>query len=73
MFDTLIDKWGADEYQIDQVGLIEVATGHFIHCCLKGISLGDPAEFIANSLAIYSDVGLATRGLTRAQYEAVKK
>ena len=73
MFDALIEVWGADKYQIDQVGLIKVATEHFIQCCLKDISPGDPAEFIANSLAIYSDVGLKKCGLTRAQYEAAKK
>ena len=71
MFDTLIDTWGADKCQIDQVGLIEKGTGHFISCCMKGIDLGDPAEYIANSLASYSDVGLKKCGLTRTQYEAV--
>lgn len=71
MFDTLTDKWGADKYQIDQVALIEVGTGHFIKCCMKDIDLGDPAEFIADCLASYSDVGLKKCGLTRAQYEAV--
>ena len=71
MFDTLIEAWGADKYQIDQVGLIEVGTGHYIDCCMKkGIDLGDPAEYIAASLASYSDVGLKKCGLTRTQYEA---
>ncbi len=73
MFETLIDKWGADKYQIDQVGLIEKGTGHFISCCMKGIDLGDPAEYIADCLTSYSDVGLSKCGLTRAQYEAAKK
>ena len=71
-FDTLIDKWGADKNQIDQVGLIEMGTGHFISCCMKNIDLGDPAEYIAASLASYSDVGLKKCGLTRAQYEAAR-
>lgn len=73
MFDILIDRWGADKYQIDQVALIEAGTGHFIDCCMKGIGLGDPAEYIADSLASYSDIGLKKCGLTRAQYEAVEK
>ncbi|KKN24815.1 hypothetical protein LCGC14_0891070 [marine sediment metagenome] len=72
MFDDLISTWGADENQIDQVGLIEMGTGHFIDCCMKSIDLGDPAEYIADRLASYSDVGLKKCGLTRAQYEAVK-
>lgn len=72
MFDTLVCTWGADKYQIDQVALIEVGTGHFIDCCIKDIDLGDPAEYIAEILASYSDVGLEKCGLTRAQYEAVE-
>ncbi len=73
MFDELVDTWGADKYQINQIGLIEIGTGHFIHCCQKGIDLGTPAEYIADCLTSYSDVGLKKRGLTRAQYEAAKK
>ncbi len=72
MFDTLIDKWEADKYQIDQGGSIEMGTGHFIDCCMKSIDLGDPAEYIADRLASYSDIGLEKCGLTRTQYEAVK-
>lgn len=72
MFDTLIEAWGADKYQIDQVGLIEAGTGHFIDCCMKGIGLGDPAEYIAGCLASYNDIGLKKCGLTRAQYEAAE-
>ncbi len=59
--------------QIDEVGLIEMGTGHFISCCIKDIGLGDPAEYIAGRLASYNDVGLSKCGLTRAQYEAVEK
>lgn len=46
MFDTLIDRWGADKYQIDQVALIEAGTGHFIDCCMKSIDLADPDETV---------------------------
>lgn len=72
MFDELIDTWGADKYAIDQIGLIEKGTGHFIHCCQKGIDLGDPGEHIADCLSSYFDIDLAKMGLTRAQYEARK-
>lgn len=71
-FDDLISTWGADKYQIDQVALIEMGTGHFIDCCMKGIDLGDPAEFIADCLTRRSDIGLSKCGLTRAQYEAAR-
>jgi hypothetical protein len=73
IFNTLIEKWGADKFKIDQIGLIEMGTGHFIHCVMKGVPLGDPAEYITNCLAQYSDVGLAKMGLTRAQYEEMVK
>ncbi len=71
MFDELIDYWGADKCGIDQMGLIEAGTGHFIHCCQKGIKLGDPAEYIVDCLSRYSDIGLAKCGLTREQYNEV--
>ena len=39
MFDALIEVWGADKNQIDEVGLIKVATEHFISCCMKDVGL----------------------------------
>lgn len=71
MFDELVGTWGADKYQINQIGLIEIGTGHFIHCCQKDISVGDPAEYIADRLASYSDGGLKKCGLTRRQYNEI--
>lgn len=70
MFDILIRDWGADKYKIDQIGLIEMGTGHFIHCVMRGIPLGDPAIYIGDDLASRSDIGLAKMGLTREEYKA---
>lgn len=70
MFDILINEWGADKYQIDQIGLIEMGTGHLIDCRIKGISPTPYRKYISDMLANYSDVGLAKMGLTREQYLA---
>lgn len=60
-----------DDKQIDQIGLIDMGTGHFIHCCQEGIEVGEPCKYIANRLAQYSDIGLKKCGLTRRQYNEV--
>jgi hypothetical protein len=69
-FDILVEDWGADKCRIDQIGLIEMGTGHLIDCCMKGISPTPYKELIADRLSACSDVGLAKMGLTRMQYEA---
>lgn len=71
LFDILIKEWGADKYQIDQIGLIEMGTGHLIDCCIRGVEPTPYREYIADRLASYSNIGLAKMGLTREQYEVV--
>jgi hypothetical protein len=68
LFDILIEDWGADKYQIDQISLIEMGTGHLIDCCMRGVPPTPYREYIADCLEAYSDIGLAKMGLTRAQY-----
>ena len=46
LFDILVDEWDADKHQIDQIGLIEMGTGHFIDCVMKSVDLESPAEYI---------------------------
>jgi hypothetical protein len=70
-FDILVDEWGADKDKIDIFGLIEIGTGHLIACCVKGVSPTPYREFLASYLA--SDYGLSKMGLTRTQYEVVRK
>lgn len=71
IFNILTQDWGADKDKIDRNGLNDMGTGHFIDCFIKDVPLGNPAIFIANLLAAYSDIGLAKKGLTREQYNQV--
>lgn len=72
MFDILVNEWGADKYQIDQIGLIEMGTGHLVDCCIRDVSPTPYRKYISDRLSAYSDYGLAKKGLTRKQYEAKK-
>ena len=66
---VLIDDWGADPAKINRQRIIEGATGHLIHCKMKGLDITPAGEYVSDNLDSYSDIGLAECGLTREQYK----
>lgn len=64
----LIEHYGANPAWINEDTLSEMGTGAVIRTIINGGELQPAADLLADRLDYCSDIGLASFGLTRAQY-----